>query len=260
MDNGAKFHYESHLAKYYSWIFGGAESCIVANAAFFRSHAIEPRSSKVAIDLGAGSGFQSIPLAQVGFDVVAIDFSRRMLDELAGSIGESGGGANAGGGGEGSGLGIETIEADILDFDAYAGRNPELIVCMGDTLTHLKSLADVRSLIENCRRELVENGLLILSFRDLTEDLSGSERFIPVKNDEDLIFTCFLEYHTASVTVTDIVYERGTDGWDLKLNSYEKVKLPPATIAHYLTEAGFTVELDKNTNGMVTMICRSQQS
>ena len=177
MDTNTKAHYEKHLAEYYSWIYGGADQKIEENNIFFEKHSIKPISSKVAIDLGCGSGFQSIPLAKAGFKVVAVDFSKKLIDELKnGSLG----------------LSIDPIEADILDFNIYKGKNPELIVCMGDTLTHLPDLDSVSNLIANSYKELQKNGKLILSFRDLTFELQGKDRFIPVRSDENTIFTCFL--------------------------------------------------------------------
>ena len=43
---------------------------------------ITPARSGRAVDLGAGCGFQSIPLARLGFAVTAIDIDRKLLDEL----------------------------------------------------------------------------------------------------------------------------------------------------------------------------------
>ena len=70
-----KAHYDNLLAPYYSWIFGGLESKLEENRNFFRGHGIQPVLSGVAMDLGAGCGFQSIPLAEAGFKVTAIDIS-----------------------------------------------------------------------------------------------------------------------------------------------------------------------------------------
>jgi len=81
-------HYEKHLARYYSWMFGDFHNTIEANRQFFVVHKLIPESPKLAIDLGAGCGFQSIPLAQMGFSVLAIDLRQELLDELRGHIGQ----------------------------------------------------------------------------------------------------------------------------------------------------------------------------
>ncbi len=83
-------------------------------------------------------------------------------------------------------LNVEIIENDILNFNSYSNRNPELIVCMGDTLTHLGTLNFVSDLIKNCYNELSANGKLVLTFRDLTKELQGEERFTPVRSDDGI--------------------------------------------------------------------------
>jgi len=45
-------------------------------------------------------------------------------------------------------------------------------------------------------------------FGDFNAKLNENYRFIPVNNDNNRIFTCFLEYHPTYVKVFDIVYER----------------------------------------------------
>jgi len=56
-------HYESFLASKYSWMAGGFDRNLRNNREFFARHEIAPASTGVAIDLGAGCGFCSLPLA-----------------------------------------------------------------------------------------------------------------------------------------------------------------------------------------------------
>jgi hypothetical protein len=62
-----KDHYKNILAENYSWAFGGLESNVKKNFDFFSEQLGRPKLSAQAIDLGAGSGFQSIPLARLGY-------------------------------------------------------------------------------------------------------------------------------------------------------------------------------------------------
>ena len=43
---------------------------------FFIRNGITPKGNKVAIDIGAGNGLQSISLAKLGFEVIAVDFNQ----------------------------------------------------------------------------------------------------------------------------------------------------------------------------------------
>ncbi len=234
-----KEHYENHLARYYSWMLGDFDSRMNETKAFFQTHNITPTSTKVALDLGAGSGLQSLPLAQLGFEVTAIDFSATLLKELRQRA---------------NGLAIETIESDLLHFENYAHFAPELIVCMGDTLTHLDSIEVVRQLLQQSAKQLVKNGKLILTFRDLSNELQNELRFIPVKSDENKIFTCFLEYHTDFVKVFDIVHEKENGMWKQNISFYNKLKLSRALIEDLLQSIGLQIAFSDTTRGLVTII------
>lgn len=234
-------HYEKLLAKYYSWIAGGTRAKIEENQKFFTDHKIQSEHSGLAFDLGAGCGFQSIPLAHQGFQVVAIDLSSRLLAELKAAAAQ---------------FQIKAVCDDLLNFTDYAHGSIELIVCMGDTLTHLESLQKVQALFEKVYSALAADGRLILSFRNLTAELTELDRFIPVKSNAHTIFTCFLEYEESSVKVHDIIYEKKDDQWIMKKSFFKKLRISPDWIRDYLQSTGFTIEFDNEENGMNCFIAR----
>ena len=236
-----KEHYDKLLAPYYAWIYGGSELKFEQNRQFFQSHGIRPVQSGVAVDLGAGSGFQSIPLSQAGFKVIAIDACHDLLMELKSHAAEAT---------------IVTVEDDLLNFTAHIAGKVELMVCMGDTLSHLRTLAEIQALVEMGCRALEDNGCLILEFRDLTAELKNLDRFIPVRSDADRIFTCFLEYEEKHVKVHDLVYEKTGDQWVMKKSWFRKLRIPPQWMSECLRKAGFAIEVSEINNGMLTIIAR----
>jgi SAM-dependent methyltransferase len=235
-------HYENLLAPYYSWIFGGIEKKIKENEVFFQSLGLSPSGGGRAFDLGAGSGFQSIPLARLGFQVSAVDLSPTLLAELT---------ANA------CGLNIKTFRQDLLDFLSESTERAELILCMGDTLTHLESHDRVSELIRLAGKRLEPGGRLILTFRNYMTPLEGEARFIPVRGDDEKFFTCFLEYFDTFVKVFDIVHERRDGQWAQRISSYRKLRLDPAALVGALANEGFAVE-QSTRQGMVTIVARHQ--
>jgi 2-polyprenyl-3-methyl-5-hydroxy-6-metoxy-1,4-benzoquinol methylase len=234
-------HYENHLAKYYSWISGGTRAKIDENQKFFMDHNIHPLRSGLAFDLGAGCGFQSIALAHLGFEVVAIDLSSKLLAELKAAAAQ---------------FQIEAVCDDLLNFTDYIHESIELVVCMGDTLTHLESLQKVQPLFDKVYSALEDDGRLILSFRNLTVELTELERFIPVKSNAQTIFTCFLEYEEDTVKVHDIIYEKKGNQWVMKKSFFKKLRISPDWTRNYLQSIGFTMEFDKEENGMNFIIAR----
>jgi SAM-dependent methyltransferase len=234
-----KEHYETLLAKYYSWMSGGFAKKIDENRIFFKDLLIKPSSSGIAVDLGAGSGFQSIPLAELGFKVIAVDLSETLLTELKDNAED---------------LQIEIINDDFLNFSNYCPEKIELAVCMGDSLTHLDTHQNVRYLLSRIYNALEIEGRVILTFRNLSEELKGLDRFIPVRNDDHVIFTCFVEYENDHVKIHDIIYERKYDRWELKKSFYKKIRIYPQWTKDILQDLGFKVETFNIHNGIVCII------
>ena len=77
-----KEHYDNHLADIYSWMVGDFSQKVADFQDFLTDNKISPKAGKVAIDLGAGHGIQSIALHNIGFNVTAIDFNEQLLNEL----------------------------------------------------------------------------------------------------------------------------------------------------------------------------------
>ena len=234
-----KEHYENHLAKYYSWMSGGFTKKLEENRKFFKDHNLWPRGSGVAVDLGAGPGFQSIPLAELGYHVVAIDLSHHLLTELKEHAKD---------------LSIEIINDDLLNFSKHSPDRVELVVCMGDTLTHLNTHQDIRKLLRRVYSVLEIGGQVVLTFRDLTSELKGLDRFILVRNDADTIFTCFLEYEKDYVKVHDIIYEKKHNQWELKKSVFNKIRISPKWARETLQEFGFKIETYDIYNSVVCII------
>ncbi len=221
-----KGHYENFLAKYYTWMSGGFSRKIAENRFFFKDRHIRPRLSKVAVDLGAGPGFQSIPLAEIGFRVIAVDLCRTLLAELEENAGN---------------LSIDIINDDLLTFSKHCPAPVELVVCMGDTLTHLATRQNIRHLLKRIYSILEIDGRVILTFRDFTVELKGLDRFIPVRSDANTIFTCFIEYGKNHVTVHDIVHERRNNRWEQRKSAYKKIRLLPQWMKDRLKDIGFKI-------------------
>ena len=240
-----KQHYDNHLAGFYSWMLGDLETKINEFGELLRNNAIKPGANKVAIDLGAGNGIQSIALKQMGFEVTAVDFNQQLLDELRSNP---------------NGNGINTRISDLRNVCEFKDMEPELIVCCGDTITHLENKEEIEKLIADANDTLSVNGKLILTFRDYSIELNDSQRFIPVKSSDSRILTCILEYTTEKVKVTDLLHEKINGAWTQKVSSYEKVRIPPIELQDFIENHGFEIKLNEPVNRMHTIIAVKQNA
>lgn len=240
-------HYSKHLAPIYAWMAGGAEAHrrrFEDLLALLRLAPTQPGAP--AVDLGAGSGFQSLPLATAGFEVTAVDFSAELLAELQRDAAD---------------LPVTAVQGDLRDFLKHLpDKAPELVVCMGDTLTHLDSPAEVSRLLHDAAAALPVGGHLLLSFRDYTTERTGSHRFILVRGDADRILTCFLEYGPTHVNVSDLVHTRDATTWQLAVSSYRKVRLDPAWVGEQIAAAGLHLIHQTSEQGLVTLAARRPPS
>jgi len=233
-------HYDALLAEHYSRMFGDFEVKAAEQRALLERLGVTAASpGALAVDLGCGSGFQSVALARLGYRVLAVDFSRRLLDELTART---------------RGLAVESVAGDIRDVARLAPQGITLAVCMGDTLSHLEREADLDRLFQGVASRLVRGGRLVLSFRDLSGELRDLDRVIPVGAWDDLVVTCFLEYEDASVKVHDLVWVRQPDGWRFRKGMYRKLRLAPAQVTARLIAAGFAVERHDAPGGMVALV------
>src|SRR5262249_24362080 len=204
-------HYEGVLAEYYSRMFGDFEAKVTEQRALLERLGVIARHRDAnAVDLGCGSGFQSIALARLGFQVMAIDFSQRLLAELRERA---------------HGLPVETIAGDICDVAQLVPKQVELVVCMGDTLSHLEREADLTRVFEGAASGLAAGGRLVLTFRDLSGELRDLDRVIPICANDELVMTCFLEYEPCTVKVHDLIWVREPDGCRFRTGFYRKLRL-----------------------------------
>lgn len=230
-------HYKNHLSKFYTWMFGDYNQSVQRQKNFFEENAVVAEPDDVAVDLGCGSGFQSLALKALGFETYAVDLSEELLSEL--KLKDSS---------------VHIRHGDIRDLKFAKPLNPSAIVCMGDTLTHLSTLEDVRSLIKNSYFVLKTQGKLILTFRNLTSLPSEAERFFIVRSDDEQILSCFLEDAGEKVKVYDLLYKKIDGQWELQKSFYHKLKIDPLLIEKQMSELGFKVATKKLPNGMDALI------
>ncbi len=236
-----KKHYDDHLADFYSWMLGDFDKAKDSFKDFCIENEIKPENNGKAIDLGAGNGIQSIALAEIGFNIKAVDFSEKLLSELNERVGN---------------MPIELVLDDIKNVKAIANTSVELIICCGDTISHLDQFSQLDELLQDCFDSLLPNGHLILTFRDYSVALTDTDRFIPVKSDDNKILTCVIDYSDETICVTDLLYEKEGGAWKQKISSYNKLRIRTDYIIDKAKSIGFNMIKNENRNRMTHLIVK----
>lgn len=233
-------HYAGLLAPVYLWMAGGAEAALAQGADEVAPYAA---GGGLAVDLGAGFGMHAIPLARAGWEVLAVDLSAHLLAQLAGF---------------GAGLPIRPLRADLRDFARHlGGRRPRLVLCMGDTLAHLGSYAELESLLRAVAASLTPGGHFVATLRDHTQPPRGPARFVQVRADAERILDCFLEADGERLLVHDLLHERRDGAWTLRVSAYPKLRIAPAFVQEVLARAGLAATMGPGPRGMVRVLARA---
>lgn len=236
-------HYEQLLGPVYSWSVGDPDAATARADAELSAVGLPQAARGYAIDLGAGFGLHAVPLARRGYRVLAIDTYGPLLHELARRAAP---------------LAVQTATADLLDFRAHATGPADVILCMGDTLTHLADAATVQALFDAVAAALAPGGLFVATFRDYAAAaLQDTARFIHVRGDDERILTCFLEYGAETVRVHDLLHERVAGTWRQRVHSYPKLRLAPEWVVATLASRGLAVRREAGLGGMVRVVAQA---
>ena len=106
--------------------------------------------NQTILDLGAGTGRLSIPLAQKGFDVIAVEPSSSMTQEIQRKIVEKG---------------VE-IEMHISDIASYSGRKVDAAICVFTVLNYITTEDAFEKSIRNIKEHLNTGGKFFFELGD----------------------------------------------------------------------------------------------
>jgi SAM-dependent methyltransferase len=231
-------HYAALLAPVYVWMLGGAEAAAARARSWIAEREFARLAPGLAVDLGCGPGFHALALAEAGFETLAIDSSAELLAQIHDPR-------------------VKALAGDLVAFEPLLGdRKAQLILCLGDTLTHIESEEHVEELLDACARSLAPGGVFATTFRDYTSERPAHECLIRVREELDRSFTCALGFEPGRVRVTDILHEWRGGRWVESRSSYTKLRLAPERVRELLRTRGFTLETDTLANGLVTLVAR----
>ncbi len=101
------------------------------------------------LDIGSGTGTYTIPLAKLGYQMVALDNDQDMIGKLRQKS-------------DALNLKIESFARDMLGLDDLIEDEYDGILCIGNTLPHLKSLTEVESFLKIVYDKLADGGVFII--------------------------------------------------------------------------------------------------
>lgn len=143
----------------------------------FLASLMEDSPGARVLDIMSGYGRHSIPLAQQGFVVTAVDSQGEYVEDLNNRASELN-------------VKIESIEADVLEWDD--DRQWQMVTCMGNSLGKFNE-EHLASLFERIGRRLERGGVLVMQMWTIAETWYSRGFGREWYEVED--YTCLIEYH-----------------------------------------------------------------
>lgn len=124
---------------------------------------------------------------------------------------------------------------------------------MGDTLTYFYTKANMVESLHKTFHHLNDGDCFILDYKDITNVLHNSDRFIPLDYDTTTAFKCFLEYEEEKISAYDLIKTKN-GVWDLKKSFYNKLRMNPDWFENELKKIGFSVKEANFDEGLFTIV------
>ncbi|HEY6722900.1 MAG TPA: class I SAM-dependent methyltransferase [Polyangiaceae bacterium] len=232
-----KQHYDELLGRVYAWSVASAGDPM----RWLEARAL--LDAQRYLDLGAGFGAHALPLLAAGKQVTAVDFNAELLGQLRDAAGTE--------------PGLTLQQADLINYlEACGDAEWDVILCLGDTLTHLESAAAVQQLFAGVARHLRSGGRFALGYRDSSAFAAeGLARFVPVASDRTRVMYCLLEAIDATyLRVTDIVTELTAEGPRTRLGEYQKLRLAREVVTDWAGRVGLVLLSEGVERGMTSLV------
>lgn len=165
MNNTNRFY--DAIADHYPLFFRDWETAMEREGlglrSIFRNHGVNR-----VLDASSGAGAQAVPLAQLGFEVVAADPSTGMLRKAV-EIATKYNMRDK----------IHFVRSDFLDLPKAVQGTFDAIVSKGNALPHLIRDEEIEQTLRNFYNLLRPGGMLVIGMRDFAPFMEDRPRFLP---------------------------------------------------------------------------------
>ncbi|HPY32933.1 MAG TPA: methyltransferase domain-containing protein [Anaerolineaceae bacterium] len=192
----------------------------------------EPENLKL-MDTASGTGQHAIALARLGYQVSASDLYPQMLNiantnALAADV---------------------NIRLKTAGFgniaEAFPGESFDAVLCLGNSLPHVKSLADLQHTLQDFAALMAPNALLLLQQRNFDAVMRARNRFMEPQSqqtaDQEWLFFRFYDFEpngTIQFSILTLTRKPGSR-WETSLTSTHLLPILFADMQNALEMAGF---------------------
>ncbi len=186
MDRMTDHPQSEDIDRFYDRLAGGYDSMTGFEGRFVKERPffkllVENHGIRTAVDAGAGTGFHSLLLAQLGVKVTAVDLSPRMLEILARHAKDMG-------------LEVTTVASDLAELPARLASRFDGVFTLGNTLAHFLSPGALVSVLTGFRQVLRQGGIMFAQILNYRKILVSRDQIIGTTEADGYRFTRRYEY------------------------------------------------------------------
>ncbi len=204
----------------------GFEKRFVVERPFFKS-LVDAHGIRRAVDAGAGTGFHSLLLSELGVKVSAVDVSAAMLEALRRNAARRG-------------VEIETVRST---FAGLAGRlhGPyDAVFCLGNSLPHILTQEELLAAVTVFRSLLGKGGILFVQLLNYAKLCATRDRLQGVREEGGKIFVRFYDFEELLVRFNILTLTRIPSGFETNLESVLLRPWVAEDMRPVLEKAGFS--------------------
>lgn len=182
------------------------------------------------LDAACGTGRHAIALAQRGYEVVGADLSAAMVAQAT---------ANA----RAAGVAVPFVQAGLGQLSEFTPGPFDAVLCLGHSLPHLLSAAEVQRALDDFAALLRPGGVLLLQNRNDERLLAEGQRFLPLsthrEGEREWLFFRFLDLSPERIAFHLVTFWQEEAEWRYRVSSTMHRPLPRAELEAGLRRAGF---------------------
>jgi glycine/sarcosine N-methyltransferase len=198
----------------------------------FIEHQLQAVGARHVLDAACGTGVHALALARRGYAVVGADLSPGMIARAR---------ANA----AAAGVDVPFEVAGFGELNAQVGTGFDALLCLGNSLPHLLTPADLAAALADFAACLRPGGLLLIQNRNFDAVLARGERWMdPQAHQEGNVEWLFLRFYdlkpdgTLAFNLVTLRRE-GSDAWSQQVSTTRLWPLRREELTTALDAAGF---------------------
>ena len=199
----------------------------------FIERELQAVNARRVLDAACGTGMHAIALAQRGYETVGTDLSVGMIERARGNA-------------ISAGVDVRLEVAGFGELRARVGTGFDALLCLGNSLPHLLTPADLAAALSDFAACLRPGGLLLIQNRNFDAVLERGERWMDTQSHRDgnieRLFLRFYDFESDDALTFNLVTLRrsGTGPWDQQVTSTRLRPLRQEDTTAALAKAGLS--------------------